>query len=193
MVITVSIPQTHILHTALISYASPTSGNVAIAVVGQPLMATLRISHSRRWATAQSLMSAANLSSDDEPIEFAYSLDANPETWLIAGQRRGHFVAAEDEPHEFSIMLIPLAPGNALVPNVDIRARIKPKEKEGDRPKSSAGVPPVESEPLSCETDYLSYGESIIVVPDVRSSTVGVGDMSLGSPRSVVWMESVGQ
>jgi hypothetical protein len=155
-------------------------------------MATLRISHSRRWATSQSLISAANLTSESDPIEFIYTLEANPETWLIAGQRRAHFLAAEDEQHDFNIMLIPLKPGAALIPNVDIRARIKPKQNE--RKQSTAGLPPpVEVEPLSCETDYRSYGETVMVVPDVRSSTVGVGDMSLGTPRSVVWMESVGQ
>jgi hypothetical protein len=160
-------------------------------------MATLRISHSRRWATPQSLMSAAHLASESDPIEFIYTLEASPETWLIAGQRRAHFSAAEDEQHEFNIMLIPLKPGAALVPNVDIRARIKPVDDE--RRQSTAGVPAAanapaaDTEPLSCETDYRSYGETVMVVPDVRSSTVGIGDMSLGSPKSVVWMESVAQ
>jgi hypothetical protein len=157
-------------------------------------MATLRISHSRRWATPQSLMSAAHLTSESDPIEFIYTLEASPETWLIAGQRRAHFFAAEDEQHEFNIMLIPLKPGAALIPNVDIRARIKPVDDE--RRQSTAGVsaaPAAETEPLSCETDYRSYGETVMVVPDVRSSTVGIGDMSLGSPKSVVWMESVAQ
>lgn len=82
-------------------------------------------------------------------------------------------------------MLIPLKAGNTLLPSVDIRARIKPKEQEDG--KSS------EEENLNCETDYLSYGESVMVVPDVRSSTVGIGEMSLGSPRSVVFLEGVGQ
>jgi hypothetical protein len=74
-----------------------------------------------------------------------------------------------------------------LLPNVDIRAKIKPKEEE--KSKSST----TEAEILNCETDYLSYGESIMVVPDVRSSTVGIGDMGVGSPRSVMWLESSGQ
>jgi hypothetical protein len=158
-------------------------------------MATLRISHSRRWATPQSLISAAHLTSESDPIEFIYTLEANPETWLIAGQRRAHFLASEDEQHEFNIMLIPLKPGAALIPNVDIRARIKPMEDE--RRQSTAGLPAAaasaETEPLSCETDYRSYGETVMVVPDVRSSTVWIGDMSLGTKRSVVWMESVAQ
>ncbi|KAJ4362107.1 hypothetical protein N0V95_001564 [Ascochyta clinopodiicola] len=184
MVITVSIPQTHILHTMSLNLTSP-SYSPNITIVGHPLHATLRISHTRRWASSASLIAAANLGSAADPIEFVYTLDAAPDQWLVAGQRRALFTSAEDEVKEFAIMLIPLKAGNALLPSVDIRARIKPKEK--DDAKSS------EEEILSCETDYLSYGESVMVVPDVKSSTVGVGDMSLGSPRSVVWLEGVGQ
>ncbi|KAF9700961.1 hypothetical protein EKO04_000152 [Ascochyta lentis] len=184
MVITVSIPQTHILHTASLDLTSP-SYSPNIAIVGQPLRATLRISHTRRWASPASLIAAANLDSADGPIEFVYTLDAAPDQWLVAGQRRALFTAVEDEAKEFTIMLIPLKAGNALLPSADIRARIKPKEKDDGK----GG----EEEILSCETDYLSYGESVMVVPDVRSITVGVGDMSLGSPRSVVWLEGVGQ
>lgn len=84
-------------------------------------------------------------------------------------------------------MLIPLKPGNTLLPNVDIRAKIKPKEQE----KRKSGI--MEMDILNCETDYLNYGESVVVVPDVRSSTVGIGDMSMGSPTSVVWLKSSGQ
>jgi hypothetical protein len=184
MVITVSIPQIHILHTTSLDLASP-SYDSKIAIIGQPLHATLRISHTRRWASSASLIAAANISSASDPIEFIYTLDASPDQWLIAGQRRALFTATEDEVKEFAIMLIPLKAGNALLPSVDIRARIKPKEKENGK----AG----EEEILNSETDYLSYGESVMIVPDVRSSTVGIGEMSLGSPRSVVWLEGVGQ
>lgn len=184
MVITVSIPQTHILHTASLNLTLPSDG-ARVAVAGQPLHAILRISHTRRWASPASLITAANIDSADEPIEFVYTLDAAPEQWLIAGQRRALFSSVEDEVKEFAIMLIPLKAGNSLLPSVDIRARLKPKGKEEGKD--------VEDEILSCETDYLSYGECVMVVPDVRSSTVGIGNMSLGSPKSVVWLEGVGQ
>jgi hypothetical protein len=104
-------------------------------------------------------------------------VEAHPETWLVAGQRRAHFSASEDEEYTAHIVLIPLKSGNALLPNVDIRPRVQPKA-EG------AGE---EAEQLNCETDYLSYGESVMVVPDVSSCTVGIGD--LGVARSTVWLE----
>lgn len=184
MVITVSIPQVHILHTASLSLASLPHPS-KIAIVGQPLQATLSLSHTRRWASSTSLVSAANLTSAEDPIDFVYTLDASPDQWLIAGQRRALFTVAEDEVKQFTIMLIPLKAGNALLPSVDIRPRIKPREKVESKTS--------EDEILNCEIDYLSYGESLIVVPDVSSSTVGIGDMSLGSPRSVVWLEGAGQ
>ncbi|KAH3915205.1 hypothetical protein HBI56_014220 [Parastagonospora nodorum] len=165
MVITVSIPQTHVLHTASLM---PTSSSFpTIATVGQPVQTTLRISHTRRWASPAPTPS--------EPLEFIYTLEANPETWLIAGQRRAHFSAHEDEVHEWPVLLIPLRPGVTLLPNVDIRLQ-RPKGKE-------------ETE-TNCETDYLSYGETITVVPDVRHSTVGIGDMSKGHDGNVVWLDS---
>lgn len=88
------------------------------------------------------------------------------------------------------MLLIPLKPGVALLPNVEIRPRpVKPKDSVG-----GAGAVEKELEVLACETDYLSYGETVMVVPDVRSSTVGIGDMSKVNEGSgsVVWLESLG-
>ncbi|OAL01667.1 hypothetical protein IQ06DRAFT_375944 [Phaeosphaeriaceae sp. SRC1lsM3a] len=167
MVITVSIPQTHVLHTA--SLGPLTTSSPAIATAGQPLQTTLRISHTRRWASTPVHAS--------EPIDFTYTLEANPDTWLIAGQRRAHFSAHEDQVHEWPVLLIPLKPGVMLLPNVDIRKR-QGKEKD-------------ETE-MTCEIDYLSYGETVMVVPDVRSSTVGIGDMSKGREGGMAWLESAG-
>ena len=84
-------------------------------------------------------------------------------------------------------MLIPLKAGTVLLPNVEIRAKLKPKE------EAKSGAATGEVQVLNCETDYLDYGEAVMVVPDVRSSTMGIGDMSVGSPKNVVWLESSGQ
>ncbi|ORY01488.1 trafficking protein particle complex subunit 10 [Clohesyomyces aquaticus] len=185
IVITVSIPQTHVLHTASLSLQSAEQASMhspTIAVVGQPLLADLRIKHTRRWGLPSSLVAAANLSSPDDPIEFVYSIEASPEVWLVAGQRRAQFTAKEGEEKTWPIMLMPLKPGNVLIPNVEIRARVAPKLEQ--KAESNAA-----DEALNCETDYLGYGECIMVVPDVRSSTVGVGD-EMGVMRAAVWMEA---
>lgn len=144
------------------------------------MSATLQISHTRKWSSPSSLVKAANIGSSSDAIDFTYTLEANPETWLIAGPRRAHFSAKEDEVLEWQVLLVPLKPGVVLLPSVEVRARIKVRD-DGK-----------EAEPLNCETDYLDYGETVLIVPDVRSSTVGIGDMSLGSAKSVVWLESAG-
>lgn len=146
-------------------------------------MTELRIKHTRRWCTPGSLVAAANISSPNDPIDFVYTLEANPDVWLVGGQRRAHFAAGEDEEHKFQVMLVPLRAGTVLLPNVEIRARIKPKE-EDDKKRSGMG----EEEQLNCETDFLSYGEGVVVMANVRSSTVGIGNM--GSGRSAVWLEA---
>jgi len=153
-------------------------------------MAELRIKHTRRWCTPSSLVAAAKLSSPSDPIDFVYTLEAHADTWLVAGQRRAHYSAREDEEQTFYIMLIPLKAGTTLLPNVEIRARIPPK---GDEKRKSGGtVGPIEiDEELNCETDYIGYGQCVVVVPDVRSSTIGIGEMS--TARSAVWLESEGR
>jgi trafficking protein particle complex subunit 10 len=183
----VTIPPTHILHTAALSIISPdqpSTRSSPVGVIGKPLTANLCIKHTRRWASPGSLVTAARLSSADDPIEFVYSVEANPEIWLVAGQRRGHFTAKEGEVHKVAIMLLPLKSGNFLLPSVHIHPRIK--SSHGTEHDGKEGVE--ETERLNCEVDYLSAGECIVVVPDIRGSTVGIAD--LGSPKSVVWMDS---
>jgi hypothetical protein len=150
-------------------------------------MTELSIRHTRRWGIPSSLTELANISSPSDPIEFVYTIEANPELWLVAGQRRAHFTAREEEEHKWQIMLVPLKVGNVLLPNVEIRARPNPKEE--DKRKSGAGSNKGNGEgeeELNCETDYWSYGECVVVISDVRSSTVGIGEM--GSRG--VWLES---
>lgn len=194
MTITVAIPQTHIVHRASLVLTLPeesSSQGTTVAVVGRPLMAELRIKHTRRWSSPTSLMSAADISSPVHSIDFVYTLEANPEAWLIAGQRRAHFAAKEDEEHKFPVMLIPLRTGTMLLPNVEIRAKVPPKVDEKRGSTAGQADPVVEDEQLNCETDYLNYGESVIAVPDVRSSTVGIGE--LGAPMRTVWLEAEGR
>jgi trafficking protein particle complex subunit 10 len=180
----VSIPQTHILHTASLLPASPEQASpysAAIAVTGQPFLTSLRIKHTRKWGSPSNLTSLANLTSPDDPIEFVYTVETNPDVWLVAGQRRAHFSVKEDEEFTAQILLIPLQAGNTLLPNLEIRPRIRPREEQREEP----------TEQLNCELDYLSYGECVMVVPDVRSSTVGISEM--GPQRSTVWLESLGR
>ena len=205
MTITVSIPQTHILHTASLTLTpnpnNPNSNPPTIATLGHPLPATLSITHTRHWSTPTSLTHAANLSSAADPIDFIVTLDAPPDTWLIGGQRRAAFQAREGEERVFGVVLVPWRGGVVGGPGVDVRARVRPREsgeKEGKSGGGSGGVTGGEEEVLSCETDFLNYGEVVTVVPDLRRGTLGVGEMGgAGGQRErgageVVWLEGVG-
>lgn len=89
----------------------------------------------------------------------------------------------------FGVVLVPLRAGVMGVPGVDVRARVKPRE-SGEKDGKSGG----EEEVLSCETDFLNYGEVVTVVPDLRRGTLGVGEMGGGQRGAgeVVWLEGVG-
>ena len=193
MTITVSIPQTHILHTASLTLTPNSNSNpnnpTTIATLGHPLPATLRITHTRHWSTPTSLTHAANLSSADDPIDFIVTLDAPPDTWLIGGQRRAAFQAREGEERVFGVVLVPLRAGVVAVPGVDVRARVKPRE--GGEKKDGKSGGEEEEEVLSCETDYLNFGEVVEVVPDLRRGTLGVGGAQRAAGE-VVWLEGVG-
>ena len=118
MIITVAVPRTHIVHTASLRLFDRqlASHGSSLAVAGRPFPTELRIRHTRRWGTPDSLAAAARLSDPADTVEFVYSIEANPDVWLVAGQRRGHFHAAEHETRTFPILLLPLRPGLALLP-----------------------------------------------------------------------------
>ncbi|KAF2491824.1 hypothetical protein BU16DRAFT_565520 [Lophium mytilinum] len=189
IVITVAIPQTHVVHTAslrLIHQDQNLSHTTIISGVGKPLMAELRIKHTRRWAgSPDSLKSAARISDINDPIDFVYDLEANPDVWLVAGQRRAHFSAREGEVSTFPVMLLPLRAGNLLLPGVDIRVKQGKDGKEG----KVDGVGGEEN--LTSETDFLSHGETVLVIPDLQSTTVGLH--RLGPGAGSVLLESEGR
>lgn len=231
IIITVSIPHPHIVFTASLSLpdsssTGPSQMQMPIAVSGKPLQATLNIKHTDLWAPAakpkkeRAGQKKKKDGEEEEKREFVYTILADPETWLVAGQRRGHFslptkqkqkqgeaeTAGEEGGHgnrlSIPLSLVPLArSGVALLPTIDIRPILP--ERRSDADAAAAGPAGAgqgeEEERLHVETDWLSAGESVAVVPDVRSATVGVavgealGEKSgLGGLRSV-WVEGVGR
>lgn len=72
---------------------------------------------------------------------------------------------------------MPLKAGNLLLPNVEVKQYIPPQQQH------LVGI-------ISSETDYRSNGESVLVLPDVRSTTVRIdsgfgGEEGFRSPASV--------
>lgn len=70
------------------------------------------------------------------------------------------------------MLLLPQRSGHLLLPSISIHA-------DAPRPQSSEGNEVAEavdgSTRISCETDYLNQAESVLVVPDLSSTTVILG------------------
>lgn len=193
IVITVAIPRTQIVHTASLNVLPKeryAAHSAPVAAVGQMLLAELSIKHTRRWGSPEALKSVANLLDAKAPMDFVYDIEANPDVWLVAGQRRAQFTAKEDELLTFPIMLLPLRSGNLLLPTIDIKPRITTSRAQ-QQPTPVPGQAGASSEEstensLVCETDYLTRGETIMVIPNVRSTTIGVKEFGSSGAGSVL-------
>ena len=144
------------------------SGSHTPWAVGSMIPAELHLRHTRRWCPPSRRESQANLS-------FTYEVLANPDTWLIGGRRRGNFTATEAEGREglvFKVMLLPQRPGCLLLPSVDVKAFTAGTEGTGPA-DGSAGA--ATREPVTSEVDYKNHGETVIVTPDLGSTTVSLG------------------
>lgn len=94
IVIPVEVPSVSFLHTVRLRIDFTNCESQvpdALAAVGQVIPATLMIKHTRGWDTSNAAGNAPH--GEEKPVEFSYEVQANPDSWLIAGRRRGHFHA----------------------------------------------------------------------------------------------------
>ncbi|MCJ1438305.1 hypothetical protein MMC27_007693 [Xylographa pallens] len=165
--IPVDVPQTQVVHTARLRVLGKTheirelGGSIA---VGHCIPAELLLQHTRRWDVKGK---GKVPEQEHRALEFYYELDASPETWLIGGRRKAQFSAQEDEVVTFPVLLIPQRAGHLLFPSIEV----KRFEKQGD---ASGDVMSALDAAVTCEVDYQSQGRSVLVVPNLRSTTVGL-------------------
>jgi trafficking protein particle complex subunit 10 len=175
--IPVDVPQMHVVHSVRLNILDSSipwchPGPVAM---GEAIRAELAIKHTRRWRGSSEAASSA------EALEFCCEVEASPDTWIIGGQRRTCFTAREDEVKKFAIVMLPQRAGHLIYPNVDVRLVRDPEDYGGD------GVGE-----MNCDIDYQNQGQSILVVPGVKSTTVALGATEDGSGGG--WLvESVGR
>lgn len=202
ILIPVDIPSMSVVHTADIRLQQPIpsliepadDSEASIACVNQLLPATLHLKWTRIWETDR----AATTNNENVGDEFSYEVSAPGDTWLVGGQKKGHFVipsASETESElssspineaDIPLMMIPLREGWLPYPAVELRGVSRADGgllEDGSR------------NPLAghCETDYMNLGETVRVVADRGRVTVsldasgpGGGPLVLESERAIV-------
>jgi trafficking protein particle complex subunit 10 len=174
--ISVPVPRMQVLHTVtldLFKIQSSASYSPPIVAVGQMIMGEIKISHTRQWDSESALKKAANIADAQDPLDFTFEIGANPDIWLIGGQRRMQFSARESEELSFPLVLIPLRQGIWLLPSIEVRP-MPPRQDDGQQQLAPRGP----NEELICEVDYQSQAETIQVISNLRSTTVGIAAMA---------------
>ncbi|KAJ5664026.1 hypothetical protein N7507_004757 [Penicillium longicatenatum] len=186
IIIPVEIPEIQVVHTAELQLQTGLDGSSdsSHAAVGQMIPAELTLRHTRRWC------SPTNQEHAGQPLECSYEIHANPELWLLGGRRRGNFLAREGETTRFTILLLPQKPGHLLLPGLEIRT-FAPSQLQAPSPAktdSATGAPAGANQrhPIPCEVDYHNHGETVLVLPDLRKTTVSLS--ASGSPGGASWL-----
>ncbi|KAJ5753030.1 hypothetical protein N7520_009947 [Penicillium odoratum] len=184
IIIPVEIPEIQVVHTAELQLQlglDRSSAGSSHAAVGQMIPAELTLRHTRRWCSPTTQEYA------DHPLECSYEIHANPELWLLGGRRRGNFLARDGESTTFTILLLPQKPGHLLLPSLEIRT-FAPSPLQISKTDSTTGAPagPTQRHPIPCEVDYRNHGETVLVLPDLRKTTVSLS--ASGSPGGASWL-----
>lgn len=124
-------------------------GSRGTAAIGQPLLAEVVISLG---------------DGEEKEVEGAFEVAAPSDAWLIGGRRKGN-VRLSEQPARIPIVLLPQHLGPALLPVVTVKCR-KRIETDAGKGEEWAEVP--------CEVHNATYGRSVLVTPDFRSTTVEV-------------------
>ncbi|KAJ5158141.1 TRAPP II complex TRAPPC10 [Penicillium coprophilum] len=173
IIIPVDVPEIQVVHTAdLQLQPKPTtdSGPSTHAAVGQMITAELCLRHTRRWCSPSTRENA------DQPLECSYEIHANPEQWQIGGRRRGNFLARDGESTRFTVLLLPQKPGHLLLPGLEIRTFLPSAPQLPTSPPTTdpAGSMAPSRRSIPCEVDYRNHGETILVLPDLKKTTVSL-------------------
>ena len=157
------------------------------------IAAELRIRHTRKWCSQENQETP-----DSRQLEFMYEIFANPESWLVGGRKRGNFTSVEGETKTFSLMLVAQRPGHLLLPALDIRAFVQQtaaaRSSTAPDPSISTGASeavPFQRRQVSCEVDYRNLGQTILVLPYRRKTTVSLSHSSAGGSSWLVDSEAI--
>ncbi|CAG8896238.1 unnamed protein product [Penicillium nalgiovense] len=172
IIIPVDVPEIQVVHTAdlqLQPKSTTDPGPSTHAAVGQMIVAELCLHHTRRWCSPAT-------ENADQPLECSYEIHANPDQWQIGGRRRGNFLARDGESTRFTVLLLPQKPGHLLLPGVEIRTFLPPAPQPPTSPPAAdaGGSMAPARRSIPCEVDYRNHGETVLVLPDLKKTTVSL-------------------
>ena len=166
--ISVDVPSVDFVHKVsigLLGQQKYAEHDLQILALGQSFKAQMKITSTRSWS-----MKCISVTKDDEGEDdhsFVYDIQADPDSWLIGGQRRTRFSAKDGVELTFDLLLIPLRLGTYSLPNVDVQAvRVS-----GNTDTNNNEVEP---SAVSCETHCESAGPALQVIRDLRSARVQI-------------------
>jgi trafficking protein particle complex subunit 10 len=117
------------------------------AIVGQPLVAELVVGLEDQ---------------DQAAMQASFELVAPADSWLVGGRRKGN-VQLTEQPARIPIVLFPRHLGHLLLPSINMRCR-----------KRVQGTAVEEWNDVVCEIYNPGHARSILITPDLRSTSVAV-------------------
>jgi hypothetical protein len=169
----VEIPNVDVAFSVSVALLEPglagEAGLDRVVKLGRPIKAELRISHARAWS-AETVFGTQPGSKDQKGCEFFLDVQAEPDTWVVAGSKKKHFTIpqvndqASGEVITFPIVLVPLRLGSHALPQINVQAF---KNEDGN--EAGKGQPVA-----SCETFCESAGVVVRVVRGSQQSRVRI-------------------
>ncbi|KAL8712879.1 MAG: hypothetical protein Q9220_003087 [cf. Caloplaca sp. 1 TL-2023] len=173
LIVPVVIPQMPIVVTAWLDLsACQTDGEGGyLNAVDRPMLAEVAFRYSRYWTSK-----AGDGFSVDNQLHITYEVQASSDSWLIGGQRKGQFRAKAGSTSTFPIILLAQRVGHVLCPAIEVRVL----ETSGSEMTLHNGQGAADKG-MACEVDYINQNESILIIPDLGSSTVSLAANDTGS------------
>jgi hypothetical protein len=170
----VEVPSVDIAFSVSVALLEPgltgEAGMEKVVKLGQPITAELKISYARGWS-AKAILGAQQGDQGEKSNDFFLDVQAEPETWVVAGARRKHFTLpsasagdGDDTVFTFPIVLVPLQLGSHPLPQLDVQAA---KEDEGGEAGKAQAI-------ATCETFCESAGVVVRVVKGLHRSRIEI-------------------
>ncbi|RMD43164.1 hypothetical protein DV735_g1915, partial [Chaetothyriales sp. CBS 134920] len=161
----VELPPRPPVITAVLTITDGISSPAGVASLGQPVFCELLIEKSLPPWLARA------------ETEFIFEIFAQADTWLVGGSRKGYLPASQPAT-KTRIILIPQRVGSILLPLVDVRCRRRQQGKAGGSEREWEEVP--------IEMNNRSTSTTIIVSPNMKSTTLELGGSDRHTARQSV-------